>query len=379
MKSLFPIELNKKNKSFIVFGILIFWLIIGIIIFITEFIAYKYFGEKPLDEIEKRQYLIRWILWLLLTPIIIGFAFRLNFERSKIFQLTIFHLLFGTFILVCEFFIEYGIIHFIGINYYNTNITLRAFIVPYLHKYWAYIAIYFLIIGIVNVFLYILKYRLSQNILLETELRNKELTHQLTLSQLEALKMQIHPHFLFNVHQSIIGLIIKKENDQAKEMLLKLSNLLRSTLEKQNADLVTLEEEMHIIKLYLEIQSIRFKDRFDYEIKIDDKALTSFLPYLLLQPIVENAMIHGIEKLEDNGFLLIEASTDQDNLKITVTDNGTSNLKNLNYRIGLSNIENRLQQYYNQKAIFTLQKNQSNQTVATLIIPQINQDEFKTH
>lgn len=345
-------------------------MVIGVLIFITEFIAYKYFGEKPLDEIEKRQYFFRWILWLILTPFIISFAFKLNFERTKIFRLTLIHLLLGTFILACEFFIEYGIIHYLALKNYQTNIPLSAFIVPYLHKYWAYISIYFLIIGIANVFLYVLKYRQSQQQILATELHNKELSNQLTLSQLQMLKMQIHPHFLFNAHQSIIGLIVKKENDAAKEMLLKLSNLLRLTLEKQESELVKLEEELQIIQLYLEIQKVRFKERFDYKIEVSNEAISCHLPFLLLQPIVENAMIHGIEKLDENGFLSIEANIENHQLKIRISDNGNSDLANIKFRIGLTNIQNRLHQYYGETAIFTIEKDAQNRTVANLIIPQ---------
>lgn len=108
------IQLSNKNKKLILLGIILFWVTIGITILITKYIACHYFGDKPLDGIEKHQYLFRWILWSVLTPLIISFAFKFSFERTKIIQLAIIHFLLGTFILLCEFFIEFSIIQYVA-------------------------------------------------------------------------------------------------------------------------------------------------------------------------------------------------------------------------------------------------------------------------
>ena len=363
------IQLSSKNKKRILLGIIVFWVTIGITILITKYIACHYFGDKPLDGIEKHQYLFRWILWSVLTPLIISFAFKFSFERTKIFQLAIIHFFLGTFILLCEFFIEFSIIQDIAEKKYATIITLSQFAVPYLNKYWAYISIYFLLIGLVNLFHYILEYRQGQKIILESELQNKELAHQLTLSQLQVLKMQIRPHFLFNTHQSILGLIITQQNELAKEMLIKLSSFLRLTLDKQENEIVSLEDELDLIKLFLDIQKIRFGERFIYSLTISEEAKNAKIPFLLLQPLVENAMIHGIEKLDKNGLLKIEVSILNHKLFIQIIDNGQSKLENNKERIGLSNVKNRLQHYYGSDYKFSIRKNELAETIVSLIIP----------
>jgi sensor histidine kinase YesM len=363
--------INKRTKTQIVFAVLAFWLAIGLMIFITEYIASHFFGAKPLDEIEKKQYMVRYVIWPVLTPLIIYFALKFRFSKTRILAFSLIHLALGTLFLLCEFTIEVAIIKPIATEFYKKEVLVDEFTIPYLYKFWGYIAIYFLIIGVVNIFMYINRLQTVENGLTQAELKNSDLQYQLTLSQLQALKMQIHPHFLFNTHNSVIGLIIKKENEKAAKMLTKLSELLRNTLEKQDTEFITLAEELKAIDLYMEIQTIRFPERFVFNKKVSAEAENILVPYFILQPLVENAVIHGIEKIEENGVIGIHAAVEKDFLKISISDNGTpgKELSKLKMGVGLSNVSQRLRQYYAENASLELAKDVQGNSVVTLMIP----------
>ena len=125
---------------------------------------------------------------------------------------------------------------------------------------------------------------------------------ELSQSQMRALKMQLHPHFLFNTLHSVASLIDIKPK-AAQKMLAQLGNLMRSTLEQDEKESASLEEEIAYIKNYLDIEHVRFQDRLKVCYDLDEAALPAKVPYLLLQPLVENAIKHGIQNLQEDGDL----------------------------------------------------------------------------
>jgi len=144
----------------------------------------------------------------------------------------------------------------------------------------------------------------------------------LAQAQLDTLRMQLHPHFLFNTLNGIVGLVRDNKNDAAVNMLVGLSDLLRHTLEHSEQQEIELREELKFINLYLRIQQMRFSDRLQINMDIDPASTRALVPNLLLQPIVENALRHGISRSEADGELVIRSTAENGELRMTVQDNG---------------------------------------------------------
>jgi len=167
---------------------------------------------------------------------------------------------------------------------------------------------------------------------------------QLAEARLDALRMQINPHFLFNTLHAISALV---ERDPAgvRKMIARLSELLRHTIESHAADEVTLRDELAFLRRYIEIMEIRFRGRLRVETSVDDDVLDALVPNLILQPIVENALEHGVSRVEGEGVVAIAAKRDGDHLLLTVRDNGPG-LRDAGTGVGLANTRARLAQLY---------------------------------
>src|SRR5579859_2254046 len=149
-----------------------------------------------------------------------------------------------------------------------------------------------------------------------------DLERQLSTAQLRALQMQLEPHFLFNTLNAITTLIELDRDAQALEMLAHLNTILKSTLKRTGPEKVPLSQELEIVENYLAIEQVRFADRLHIEVKVDPGALDSLVPCFLLQPIVENAIRHGIAHCESNGIVEATARRDGNLLRLEVRDTG---------------------------------------------------------
>lgn len=188
------------------------------------------------------------------------------------------------------------------------------------------------------------------------ERREAELESLLAQARLQALRMQLNPHFLFNTLNSIASLV--HEQPQAEEMIEALSDLLRLTLGASDRQEVTLREELHFLHRYLLIEQIRFGERLQLDQHVDLAALDVMVPILILQPLVENAIRHGIETQIAPGRIRIAAERAGESLRLEVSDNGrgpvpASNGK-LREGVGLSNTRSRLQELYSGRASLVL-------------------------
>jgi hypothetical protein len=176
-----------------------------------------------------------------------------------------------------------------------------------------------------------------------------ELQRQLSAAQLKALQMQLEPHFLFNTLNAITTLVELGRQEQAAEMLRHLNAILKRTLERSTPEKVPLSRELELVEDYLAIEQVRFADRLQVDIKVDPSALHSLVPCFLLQPIVENAIRHGIENCENEGVVEASARRDGNRLRISVRDTGQG-LNGAGTRpgngIGLRNTRERLMHFY---------------------------------
>ena len=212
---------------------------------------------------------------------------------------------------------------------------------------------------------YFNRYRNQQNVSLHLESR-------LVSSQLQTLKMQLKPHFLFNALNTIAMMVRRNNNREAVNMLSGLSDMLRNSLGKEKKQYVTVEEEMDLIKKYLKIESIRFQDRLQVNFKLDQEILHCSIPNLLLQPIVENAFKHGVSRNINNALIEICASREGDCVALSVFNTGSSlppdwDLSN-SKGIGIVNTTHRLRQLYNGKFKF-LVKEQNGGVIFKIILP----------
>ena len=181
----------------------------------------------------------------------------------------------------------------------------------------------------------------------EREIRAAELEKSLTEARLQALQMQLNPHFLFNTLHAISALM-HKDVEAADRMISRLSELLRYALESTGEQVVPLRQELEFLERYLEIEKTRFGSRLEVRKEIAPETLDALVPNLALQPIVENAIQHGIEPHARPGVILLRAGRENNSLVLQVCDNGSGlgSKRSFKEGIGLSNTRARLEQLY---------------------------------
>ena len=188
----------------------------------------------------------------------------------------------------------------------------------------------------------------------EKSLRSESLAHE---AQLLMLRYQLNPHFLFNTLNAISTLVLSSANDQANEMLTKLSKFLRYSLDHSSLDKVSLAHELETSKLYLDIEKVRFAERLRLDIDIETKAELAMVPTMLLQPLIENSIKYAISQSERGGTIRISAQVREVTLVLQVADDGPglpmldgeSDGSTFSQGVGIRNIRNRLQQIYSEK------------------------------
>jgi sensor histidine kinase YesM len=203
------------------------------------------------------------------------------------------------------------------------------------------------------------------------EIEKIELQQALAASELQMLKMQLRPHFLFN---TLLGISTLVDSDQgaAKQMIMKLSQLLRITFEHDSADLVSLGEEMKIITSYLAIEKMRLGDRLDVRMRIPVSLTGYLVPQLILQPLIENAIVHGVASARSGGWVEIQASKSGQRLELTIS-NSVDERSQRRSGVGLKNIKARLQYLYRQEAEFKFTFANQNTAVASIGLPALLQ------
>jgi LytS/YehU family sensor histidine kinase len=177
--------------------------------------------------------------------------------------------------------------------------------------------------------------------------RAAQLEAQLAEARLDALRMQLHPHFLFNTLHAISALMAR-DVPAARRMMTRLSDLLRFSLEQEVTDEVPLAEELDFLDRYVEIQRARFPDRLHVEMDVEPDAQAALVPRFMLQPLVENAIRHGIDRRPGGGRVVVRARVNDHRLKIEVEDNGPGFPSGADYRegVGLRSTRARLEHLY---------------------------------
>lgn len=204
---------------------------------------------------------------------------------------------------------------------------------------------------------------------LQAEQAEKE--KSLALSQLRLLQSQIEPHFLFNTLGNIQGLV-DTQPDKAKQMIQALTALLRANLSQVRSDTTSLHQELSLVRAYLEIQQLRMGPRLKWAIQCPDSLHSVAIPPLLLQPLVENAIKHGLEPLPEGGEVSLEITAERDVLQILVRDSGqgfTDHPATRGEGLGLSNLRQRLELFYADQAKLTITQPEAGGTQIQLSFP----------
>ena len=205
----------------------------------------------------------------------------------------------------------------------------------------------------------------------EREVRTSQLQAQLVKARLQALKSQLQPHFLFNTLNSISALMLT-DVKAADRMITRLGDLLRISLETAGTQMTTLSRELEVVNCYIEIEKVRFEQRLKVSIDVAPETLDASVPHLLLQPLVDNAIKHGISRLAAGGEIRISATTDHKDLQLEVRDNGPGVRDSVMFPsrgLGLRITRERLETIYGQQQSVELLNLAEGGAVARVSIP----------
>jgi signal transduction histidine kinase len=191
----------------------------------------------------------------------------------------------------------------------------------------------------------------------EEQLRNAAMRDLAQEARIAALRYQVNPHFLFNALNAISGLVLEQRNAEAEAMLLNLSEFLRSALATDRGGTIGLEEELTLQRLYLDLEEARFAERMKVSIEVPDTLAAARVPTLILQPLVENAVRHGVDRSERTTTIRIAAASDGIRLLIVVEDDGSGEGPDRGGTgLGLANVRERLQAHFGESGRLTTGK-----------------------
>jgi two-component system, LytTR family, sensor kinase len=305
----------------------------------------------------------------LLTPVIIWLGRRFPIRRHNWAPLVALHVLFSIAFSFVELALHSAVIEWFGLipslprSYGTTFLALIG------AAFQMNLATYWFILGISRVFRLYRQYQEQQQHALTLERNAAELKTQLVEAQMSALKAQLRPHFLFNALNAVMVLVRQQKNRDAEETLTRLSDLLRAVLEDVEVQEVSLERELEFVELYLAIEQVRFQDRLRIRISAGPDARDAAVPHMLLQPVVENAIRHGIGRSSAAGKIDITAQRDGDTLRIEVRDDGPGIGTPSPAGIGLSNTRARLRQLYGDAAHLSLENAAPTGAIAAIDLP----------
>lgn len=284
-----------------------------------------------------------WYVFALLSIPVVWMAGRFQFESGKRLLSLAIHIPFSLI-----FSLAYMVLR-AWIGTWQSEASFADAFQPLLVKTWHFnLLIYWVIVAVSFAFDYYGKFR-------ERELRAAELEKRLVEAKLHALQMQLNPHFLFNSLHSISALM-HQDVEAADRMVVRLSDLLRAALDNSGAQEVTLRNELKFLQSYLEIEQIRFGSRLTVKTDVPPDLLEARVPNLILQPLIENAIRHGIEPHAKAGRVELRAQLVDGALVLDVWDNGAgvTDATAVNEGIGLSNTRARLQTLYGNAHKFEL-------------------------
>jgi len=332
--------------------ILCAWTLIGLLFAIRRIVLAKVEGTHVNWVIESALELVWWYVWAAYTPLVIGLAKRFPLTGpSLVLHIaihTITSLAIAPLASVTDYFLSLGLLRFV---FQITGDGALQFLSPFgagvLFMSFTGMLTYWLVVGLYqSIHFY--------QVALERQTIAAQLETQLSHAELENLKSQLHPHFLFNSLHAI-GVLMQEDVDAAGRLLVSLGDLLRMALERRENE-ITLQSELEFVGKYLEIEQTRFHDRLKVHMDVPPGLLEVYVPSLALQPLVENAIKHGISVDSAAGRLEIIAKLHDGKVWLCVRDDGPGPApgSRLRFGVGLTNVRSRLKQLYGDESSLEL-------------------------
>lgn len=359
--------------------VFIFWTFIGLFAVIQSYIHYSIHNQE-IDGILTwgrlfLEIIPGWYYWGLITPLVFKLSRRFPFERHQnLLSSSFIHLLLSCvlaifYLLTNAFF--YNVSRHISLY---PDSVLNTLLNRMISGFYFAVLTYWAILGVGFAINYYRRFREREVVASRLELHSSKLETQLVKTQLEALKMQLHPHFLFNTLHSISALM-EDDVKSARRMIARLSELLRFTLDNSQKETVSLREEIDLLNLYLDIERERFKEKLDVKIEIPNDVWEYRVPNFILQPLVENAVKHGLSKNDAKSLISVSAFQNNGHLQITVADNGAGVDEKLQEGIGLRNTRERLERLYGNNYEFNLKNAPNSGVIISMTIPAIKRSD----
>ena len=330
---------SKWRLAFTFFGI---WTAVGLAFSLISYLLMANEKAKLSDSL--RYNLVHFYLWAVLSLVIFQFSrrFRVEVNPLKLRNLLL-HIPVLLSLAAIHQLTQIALFWYFTLRFRAPYPTLRQCYHSYFGLgFYLDVIIAALIVVAIHAMFYYRDLRAS-------ELEQASLKTRLAEAQLKALKMQLHPHFLFNTLHSISSLVLE-DAAKANNMIARLGDFLRLTLDNSEQQLVTLKEEMEFLRCYLEIEQVRFGDRLSVDFEIEPGALSGHLPHLILQPVVENAVQHAIAPRLTPGRIHIAATRLNGLLRIAVSDTGPGaapvSQPAEGHGRGLNNVRARLRETY---------------------------------
>jgi two-component system, LytTR family, sensor kinase len=332
--------------------ILCAWTIVGLLFALRRIVLAKVEGTHVNWVVESALELVWWYVWAAYTPLVIGLAKRFPLTGPRLVLHIAIHtitsLVTAPLASVTDYFLSLGLLRFV---FHTPGHGVLQFLSPFgagvLFMSFTGILTYWLVVGLYQSMHF-------YQVAMERQTIAAQLETQLSHAELENLKSQLHPHFLFNSLHAI-GVLMQEDVDAAGRLLVSLGDLLRMALERRENE-ITLQSELEFVGKYLEIEQTRFHDRLKVHMDIPPDLLGIYVPSLALQPLVENAIKHGISVDSTAGRLEIAAQLHDGRVWLRVRDDGPgpAPASLLRFGVGLSNVQSRLKQLYGDQSSLEL-------------------------
>lgn len=358
---------QNSSKAILIYVIIIgFWTIVIGLISTQSFIGWNREGLNVSWPQVLMMEGTRWGLWIVISFLIMWLVKKFPISRESWKVRLFLHLLISTAVCLLHFAADTGMYLLVR----PWPLSSNSFWCLYFNRLGSIrihlsITLYWAILGIAHALGYYQKFN-------EVQVRSLHLEAQLAQAQLHALKMQLHPHFLFNTLNSIASLVRNNRNIAATNMLAGLSDLLRLILKNAGDHEVSLKQELEFLQRYLEIEQVRFEDRLTIKMNVQPETLDARVPNLILQPLVENAIRHGIATNPEHGTIEINSKKNGGNLDLYIRNTGQG-FSDKNFAdgdgVGLSNTRARLEMLYGEAQKLQISHLKESGTTVYLTIP----------
>lgn len=286
---------------------IIFWTVIAVIFALPQ-LGHSSNLQKLLSSA-----LAQWWSWGILVPCILAVDYALPFPAKRLLPRFVTLLVLGPFVTVLYSYIEIALKALLGVGAWSTLFSLGGFNEAVKEMFWSML-VYCLIVGVWEAYLYHRRF-------VSAELQMERLQRNFSEARLNVLRMQLDPHFLFNALNTVSSQV-ERQPKLARRMIEHLGDLLRLSLSSQGVQEIPLAEELAFVDHYLAIQRIRFGDALMIEMRIASDVRDALVPSLFIQPLLENAIRHGISKRARGGTIVLIAQRLEDQLSIQVIDDG---------------------------------------------------------